>query len=164
MSEFTRTVYLVVLNDGTDEINNLHSLEVVLSSKKTAYASVWAALYGAYMDEVYPACDLCGDGNAYKALPRPSRVVRTNNNGYIADQNYINDCCGEMRLKLHETIEDPIGRSFLPILFNPDAQPLGVDSIMDAMADNPAAQAAFMPLSSVLHTLDVWRGLASEQE
>ena len=163
-NEPTRTIYLIVQNDGTDEIHNLHSIPVVLSPTKTAYAVVWAAFIEAYMDEEYPACRICDEGNAYMAMPHGSKPLRTADGSYVVDRNYTNDCCGTLRWKLHEKLEDPVDRTFLPCLYDPDAQPVGEQRIFDGIAANPEACKAFVPLSSVLRILDVWRGLVTLQE
>ena len=156
-SESIRTIYLIVQNDGTDEINNLHSIPVEIDAHQDAYVSVLRAFQDAYGEEEYLACDICGEGNAYRGMPR--QIARGNNLEYLVTRTLVNDCCGAVRWKQHETIEDPLGRSFIPMLFDPDAQPLGTDGILNIITDNPEACQAFMPLSSVLQVLDVWRGL-----
>ncbi len=110
-----RSVWLAVLNDGTDEIHNMHSLEVKLDPKQSAYDSLRAVMVEDYGEEAYPVDD--DDTNGYLFLP--TKVSKSVDGRYLSRENRLN-CDGEPFYKVDEVIEDPVSRNFMVFFVDPE--------------------------------------------
>ena len=153
-----RRVWLAVLNDGTDEINNTHSLEVVLERNRSAYYSVRKALIQAYGEEDYGVD--ADDTNGYLLMPEKAGLL-DGTHRYHSLENRL-DCDGEAFYSEGEVIEDPMGRSFMVFFVDPDVRldsHPDRDSMLNALSWYPHAEKHFLPLSDILVMLDVLRKL-----